>query len=237
MNIKKLFDKPVKCSAVIVAAGSSRRMGEDKTMMEIGGVPVLARTLKVFDESPQVDEIVLVTRMDKIEQIANFVKNHGISKVTKVIAGGQTRIESCLAGVASVKKTAEYIAIHDAARPFVTPELISACLEGAKKYRAAVPGIPVADTLKKVEDGFSAGNVDRESVVRIQTPQIFESDLIKGALTCTVEKKLLVTDDSSAVELCGFRVKIIPGDEDNIKLTEPSDLDVAEAILRKRERN
>lgn len=233
MNIRKLFKKQERllCSAVVLAAGDSTRMGEDKSLILLDGMPVFIRSIKAFEDSPFVGEIILVTKMDRVQEMADAVKNAGFKKVRKVIAGGATRAESSLAGVSSVSKGAEYIAIHDCARPLVTQELIEAVFEGAKKYRAAVPVIPSTDTLKTVSDGFLSGNVDRESVVRIQTPQIFEADIIKGALTYAVEHNLAVTDDSSAAELFGFKVRAVPGDENNIKLTKPSDLAVARSIL------
>ena len=160
---------------------------------------------------------------------------YGISKVSQVIAGGATRAESALAGVSAVKCRAELIAIHDGARPLVTTELISKTVSAAAEHLAAAPGIKSTDTLKTVDEkGFITATLDRSSIVRIQTPQIFNSDLIKGALTKAVSDKLAITDDCSAVEMMGVKTCIVEGENTNIKLTSPDDLVTAAAILHER---
>lgn len=223
-----------KCSAVIVAAGSSERMGQDKLLIDLGGMPVIARTIKAFEDSDFIDEIVLVTRNDKLEQMADIVKRYSFSKVSKVISGGDTRAESCLAGACAVKKNAKLIAIHDGARPFVSDKLIKNCIFAALEFKAAVPGVKVNDTMKTTSDGIISGDIDRNQAVRVQTPQVFNADLIKGALTYVVSKKLDVTDDSSAVEYLGVKSRVVQGDLENIKLTNPHDLKEAELILKNR---
>ena len=223
------------CSAVIVAAGSSQRMGSDKLLHNLGIMPVLARTLLVFQDCELVDEIVVVTRMEKLEEVAELCKKYRIEKASKVICGGATRMESALAGVSEVKKKAKLIAIHDGARPLVSVELIENTVRAAARYKAAVPAIKSVDTLKLAEDGETVtGSLDRELVLRVQTPQVFDADLIKGALTFAAEKKLPLTDDCSAVELMGVKARIVPGEEDNIKLTPPRDMLFAAAILKDR---
>ena len=223
------------CSAVIVAAGSSQRMGSDKLLHNLGIMPVLARTLLVFQDCELVDEIVVVTRMEKLEEVAELCKKYCIEKASKVICGGATRMESALAGVSEVKKKAKLIAIHDGARPLVSVELIENTVRAAAKYKAAVPAIKSVDTLKLAEDGETVtGSLDRELVLRVQTPQVFDADLIKGALTFAAEKKLPLTDDCSAVEQMGVKARIVPGEEDNIKLTTPRDMLFAAAILKDR---
>ncbi len=242
MNIKNLFKKSEKkgektqsCSVVVVAAGSGQRMGADKLMLELGCMPVLARTLLVFQNCDLVDEIIVVTRMDKVEEIATLCKKFGITKAVKVIRGGKTRMESALAGVSEVKGNASLIAIHDGARPLVTEDVIRRTVDAAAKYMSAVPVISVTDTLKAVdEDGFVVGAVDRASTVRVQTPQVFNADLIKGALSKAVSDGLTLTDDCSAVEIMGVKTRTVDGDEDNIKLTEPRDVLLAELILKNR---
>ena len=223
------------CSAVIVAAGSSQRMGSDKLLHNLGIMPVLARTLLVFQDCELVDEIVVVTRMEKLEEVAELCKKYCIEKASKVICGGATRMESALAGVSEVKKKAKLIAIHDGARPLVSVELIENTVRAAARYKAAVPAIKSVDTLKLAEDGETVtGSLDRELVLRVQTPQVFDADLIKGALTFAAEKKLPLTDDCSAVEQMGVKARIVPGEEDNIKLTTPRDMLFAAAILKDR---
>ena len=223
------------CSAVIVAAGSSQRMGSDKLLHNLGIMPVLARTLLAFQDCELVDEIVVVTRMEKIVEVAGLCKKYRIDKASKVISGGATRMESALAGVSEVKKRARLIAIHDGARPLVSVDLIEKTVRAAAEFKAAVPAVKSVDTLKLVEDGETVtGSLDRELVLRVQTPQVFEADLIKGALTFAAEKNLPLTDECSAVELMGVKPRIVPGEEDNIKLTTPRDMLFASAILKDR---
>lgn len=238
MKLKKLFRRKQKfphCSVVIVAAGSSERMGSDKMLMTLGSKPVIIRTLMAFQQSPMVDDIVVVTRPEKIVAIADMIKLYDISKVTQVISGGATRVESSLAGVSAVHKGAKLIAIHDGARPLVSQELIERVIQGANEHISAVPAIPSTDTLKMVDsEGVIIGPVNRDTVVRVQTPQVFDADIIKGALTKAVQKRLTVTDDCSAVDMMGFSTYTVEGDTGNIKLTLPEDMVLAEAILKSR---
>ncbi len=238
-RIKGLFcekDKTPRCAAVIVAAGSSERMGSDKLTAQLGGMPVLARTLRAFENCALITEIVVVTRADRIEEIAALCKEYGISKASKVLSGGATRVESALVGVSEVDSRRGLIAIHDGARPLVTCELIERTVLAAKEHYAAVPVIPSTDTLKAVDGkGFVIGTVDRATTFRVQTPQVFKADFIKGALTKAMEKNLPLTDDCSAVEMLGVKTVTVPGDEDNIKLTTPRDMILAEALLKARE--
>ena len=232
---KKSETKEPHCSAVIVAAGSSQRMGSDKLMMKLGEIPVLARTLMAFQSSPLVDEIVVVTRLDKLQEIADLCKEYGIDKVSRVIAGGKTRTESALAGVSEVSSSAKLIAIHDGARPLVTADVILRTVYAAAEHMAAAPAVPSVDTLKAVDaEGCIIGTVDRENTLRIQTPQIFRAELIKGALTKAVEKGMTLTDDCAAAEMMGVRTKTVLGDEDNIKITTPRDMLFAAEILKER---
>lgn len=231
---KKNTDEPPRCSAVIVAAGSSRRMGHDKIMGALGGIPVLVRTLRAFEESEYVDEIILVTRPEMIEHGAMLCDKYGISKVSKVICGGETRTQSALAGVSEVRRGAKLIAIHDGARPFVSAQLIKRVVYAARDNYSAVPVIKCTDTMKVVDgQGVICGSVDREHLVRIQTPQVFEASFIKGALTKAVKDGLALTDDCSAMDMMGIKTVAVEGEESNIKLTTPSDMAAAEAILKK----
>ena len=238
MNLRRLFGRKEEtptCAAVIVAGGSSQRMGTDKLMMNLGELPVLVRTLRAFQTSAYVEEIVVVTRTEKLEQVAALVKEHHLDKVSRVVCGGKTRAESALAGVSEVNHKARLIAIHDAARPLVTEDVILRAVYAARDYHAAVPAVKSTDTLKAVDEmGFVVGTVDREATVRVQTPQVFSADLIKGALTKAVKDGLAITDDCSAIERMGVRCKTVLGDEDNIKITTPRDLVLAKAILKNR---
>ena len=223
-------EKP-SCSAVIVAAGSSQRMGSDKIMMKLGAMPVLARTVLAFENNEYVDEIIIVTKTEKLEEIADLCFKNGLHKVKQVVSGGATRMESALAGVSACRHGAELIAIHDGARPLVSQELITRTIEAARAYRAAVPAVASTDTLKAVDErGFITGTLDRTMTRRVQTPQVFEADLIKGALTKAVELKLTLTDDCSAMDMMGVKTITVEGELTNIKITTPEDLPVAEML-------
>lgn len=238
MDLRAIFrkkEKLPKCSAVVLAAGSSQRMGKDKTLMCIGAMPVLVRTLLAFEKSEHVEEIIVVTRVDRIEETAELCHGNGISKLKMVIGGGTTRMESALAGVSACGKDAKLIAIHDGARPLVTQELISRTVYAADKFISAVPVIPSTDTLKIVdENGVIVGTPDRSKIFRVQTPQIFHADMIKGALTKAAKDQLSITDDCSAMDMMGVKTHVVEGDVDNIKLTTPNDIITAEAILKSR---
>ena len=227
-------EKP-SCSAVIVAAGSSQRMGSDKIMMKLGAMPVLARTVLAFENNEYVDEIIIVTKTEKLEEIADMCFKNGLHKVKQVVSGGATRMESALAGVSACRHGAELIAIHDGARPLVSQELITRTIEAAKAYRAAVPAVASTDTLKIVDErGFITGTLDRSVTRRVQTPQVFEADLIKGALTKAVEKNLTLTDDCSAMDMMGVKTITVEGEPTNIKITTPEDMVTAKAIVEDR---
>ena len=234
LALKKKKTKP-RCSVVIVAAGSSQRMGQDKIMMKLGAMPVLARTVLAFENNEYIDEIIIVTKTERLEEISDLCYKNGLHKVRQVVSGGATRMESALAGVMAVRHDAELIAIHDGARPLVSQELITRTVEAAQKYKAAVPAVPSTDTLKTVDSkGFITATVDRASTVRVQTPQIFAADLIKGALTKAVEQNLPLTDDCSAMDMMGVKTFIVAGEEENLKITTPNDLVTARAIVQNR---
>lgn len=222
------------CSVVVVAAGTSQRMGQDKLLLELGGMPVLARTLRALDRCACVDEIVVVTKSEKIVDIAHLCQEYDVVKVTKIICGGATRTESALAGLSEIDGRSRLAAIHDGARPLVTPELVAEVTHAAALYKAAAPAVPVKDTVKLAEDGIVTGTPDRSKTVAVQTPQVFMPELIKAALTDAVQKELVFTDDCSAVEALGVKVYLTNGSEENIKITTPLDMEVAESILKHR---
>ena len=165
--------------------------------------------------------------------VIKIIVSLAITKLSRVVAGGASRMESALAGVSSVKKEASFVAVHDGARPFISAELIESLVLAAAKNLAAVPVVKSTDTLKLIDDkGFIRGTVDRETTLRVQTPQIFAADILKGALTNAVNKELFFTDDAAAVEAVGVKAITVAGDEDNIKLTTPRDFLLAEFILK-----
>ena len=226
--------KNTSCSVVVVAAGSSTRMGEDKMFMDLEGMPVLARTLRVLDACDFVNEIVLVSREDKLEQAATLCRDYGIQKVEKVIIGGKTRSESSLAGLSAIDRDAKIVLIHDGARPLVTEDVVRDAMHMAAMYKCAAPGIPVTDTIKEVRGDTVINTPDRSTLVAIQTPQAFVPEIIKAALTSAVKSGREFTDDCAAVEAMGIKVRVSKGSRENIKITGPVDIPTAAAILRSR---
>ena len=222
------------CSVVVVAAGNSVRMGRDKLLLPLCGIPILARTLKALNSSRAVDEIIVVTQLEKLDAVGAMREEYGIHKLTKIVLGGETRTESALAGVSEADKKAKIICIHDGVRPFVTNEIIEDVVHYAVLYHAAAPAIPVKDTIKRADHGVVADTPDRASLFAVQTPQAFQADLIKAALTLAVRNGQSFTDDCAAVEAMGVNAYLSRGSEDNIKITTPADLYLAEAIQRNR---
>ncbi len=219
-----------KCGAVIVAAGSASRMGGiDKVMATLGGEPMIKRTVRTFQECDAVSEIVIVTREDLIQPITNLCA--GFDKVKLVVKGGSSRQESVQLGLENLSKEIKLAAIHDGARPLASFELIDRSIRAANSYGAAAPAIPVKDTIKTVEGGIVVNTPDRAKLRAVQTPQVFDIDLLKGALKKAYEDGAEVTDDCSAVELLGMKIKIVEGDERNLKITTPMDLKIAEMLL------
>ena len=228
---KRLSQQEPRCAAVIVAAGSASRMkGVDKIMTEIGGIPVIARTLSVFQDCARIGEIVVVTREDLLVPIGEICRQFGFDKVTKVIVGGTDRSHSVQNGLNELGET-DYVAIHDGARPFVSADTLEETIDAAEKTGAAAPAIPVTDTIKTAQDGLVTGTPDRSTLFAVQTPQIFDMDLICGALYHCIEKKIPLTDDCSAVERIGKAVTLTAGERTNIKITTQFDLLIGEAIV------
>ena len=219
------------CSAVVVAAGSSTRMGMDKLMLPLDETPVIVYTLRAVQAAPSVGEIILVTREDLIVPMSQLCQDYAISKVTKVVRGGASRTQSVRLGTLEVSGDAQVIAIHDGARPFVSAEVIERVVAQAMETGAAAPAVPVKDTIKVAHDGVVESTPDRACLFAVQTPQVFESSLIKAALQKALDDGLELTDDCAAVERLGMKVELTRGDERNIKLTTPEDLAVAQAIL------
>ena len=218
------------CGAVIVAAGTASRMGGiDKVMAELEGEPMIVRTVRAFQEAIAIREIVIVTRQDLILPIQNLCR--GFDKVTAVVCGGGSRQESVGLGLAALSGKCRLAAIQDGARPLISQAVIDRTVRAAHTYGAAAPAIPVKDTIKVVKGGVVVHTPDRASLNAIQTPQVFDIDLIRGALQKTQQENWAVTDDCSAVELMGMSVKIVEGDERNIKVTTPLDLAIAKLLL------
>ena len=218
------------CSVVVVAAGSSSRMGFDKVLADVGGLPVIVRCLKSFEKAPSVSEVVVVTRTDLVPEVARLCQDFGLSKVVKVIRGGEDRTQSARLGTLECASKAKLIAIHDGARPFVTVQVIEDAVAQAAVNGAAAPAVPVKDTIKAAHDGLVERTLDRTELYAVQTPQVYDGDLIRAALQKAVDDGVSLTDDCAAVERLGMRVALTPGDERNIKLTTPADLLIGEIL-------
>lgn len=224
-------DRQPRCAVIVPAAGSASRMqGVDKILTSLCGIPVLARTLRALERCPLVTEIIVVTRADLIVPIADMAATWNLSKVTKVVLGGSERIHSVCLGVDEVSDDIDLIAIHDGARPFPSAKLLEEVILTAGKTGAAAPAIAVTDTIKRAENSIIQETVDRSVLWAVQTPQVFEAGLIKGALQKAKQDGAVLTDDCSAVERLGMQVTLTAGERTNIKLTTPFDLTLGEVI-------
>lgn len=217
-------------SGVLLAAGRGERFGQDKVLAELGGSPVLLHSVRAFWVSGVVEELVVVARPEMEFRVAALLKN--LDSPVQVVAGGPRRRDSSLAGVEVAQ--GEFVLIHDAARPLVSTELIRRILRAAEEHGAAVPVLPVVDTLRYMENGFLKPEaLPRSGLVAIQTPQGFRRDLLLPALRAAQED---LPDDAAALLAQGIPVAVVPGDPRNLKLTYPEDLALAEALLQTRSR-
>jgi len=222
-------------TAVIVAGGSSQRMGFDKLFALLGDKPVLAHTIDAFERTDSVREIILVARAERVGEFEELVRQSDFKKVRRVVAGGKHRQDSVQAGLTSLSADTNYIAVHDAARPLVMPEQIERVLAVAREHGAAALAEPVTDTLKRADENrLVTGSVSRDGLYAMQTPQIFARELLERAYAGVAQKNLSVTDEVSAVEHLGAKVVLVPNDEWNVKITYPRDLFLAQAALARR---
>lgn len=236
MDITK-FTRPARkllplklCGAVIVAAGSASRMGGiDKVMAPLGGEPMIARTVRAFQKCDAIAKIVVVTRQDLILPVTQLTRD--MDKVVAVVCGGSSRQESVQLGLNALPEEIQLAAIHDGARPLVSWQLIDRVVRAANTYNAAAPAIPVKDTIKVVKGRVVDHTPDRAALFAVQTPQVFDFDLLRGALKKAELDGAAVTDDCSAVERMGMAVKIVDGEERNLKVTTPLDLKIAQLLL------
>ncbi len=223
-------------AAVVVAAGSASRMGGiDKILAPLGAEPVIVHSVRALQQSACIHEIVVVTREELIVEVSRVLHVAGLDKVSAVVAGGATRSESVMLGLDQVNKKTKYAAIHDGARPFVTVDIIDRTVRAAISSGAAAPAIAVKDTIKTAESGIVTGTPNRSSLFAVQTPQVFDFDLLRGALVKARLDQLELTDDCSAVEHLGMSVRLTVGSEENIKITTPMDLAIGQVILERRE--
>ena len=225
-------------SAVIVSAGNSSRMGGvNKQFLEINNIPVIAHTIKVFEASDLIDEIVVVTRECDIDNIKKLVSQYVFKKVSDVVIGGDTRQLSVYNGVVVTNENADFVAIHDGARPLVTEKVIANTLYKAFECGAAATGVKVKDTVKQVNDNDDIVRTPDRAYLRfIQTPQVFNKSLYLEAVN-TVENSKDFTDDCMLIEAYGKIVKFVDGDYENIKITTPEDVELALNYLNRRRDN
>ena len=221
------------CGAVIVAAGSAQRMGgTDKILADLCGVPVVLRAIREFQSCDAIREIVVVTREDLVTRLMGMCAN--LDKVKMVVTGGKRRQESVKLGLNALSDKVKLAAIHDGARPLITWQVIDRAVRAANSYGAAAPAIPVKDTIKVVGGGIVKETPERKNLYAVQTPQVFDLALLRAALQKAEEEEAAITDDCSAVERMGMSVKIVEGDERNLKITTPMDLAVARMLLEER---
>jgi 2-C-methyl-D-erythritol 4-phosphate cytidylyltransferase len=220
-------------SAIIVAAGSSTRAGFDKLLAKIGGRSVIQHAVAAFENAESVTEIIVVCR--DTEPMRDLIGSAHFTKVRAVVRGGERRQDSVQAGLKELTENPEFVAVHDAARPLITPREIERVFLAAQKHDAAVLAASVTDTLKFSDRSyFVTGSIDRKNVFAMQTPQIFRRQLLIDAYQHVAQNSLTITDEVSAVEHAGGRIAIVPAEEQNLKITFASDLPIAEFILKQR---
>ena len=224
-------------SAVIPASGLGRRLNSDtdKAFAPLAGQPLIAHALAVFQDSPEIEEVVLVVRAEQIGRARELARERGFAKVKAVVPGGEVRQDSVRSGLAEVSPGCDVIAVHDGARPLVTREIIASSIDAARADGAAIAAVPITDTIKSSLDGrFVKSTLDRERLYAVQTPQTFAREVIRSAYERAYADRYFGTDDASLVERLGLPVRIVQGSYENIKVTTPTDIAIAEAIMRAR---
>ena len=224
--------------AIIPAAGAGKRMGLStaKQFLMVGGQPILARTLRIFENSPIIDEIVLVVPEAEIRAVREMVGAVGAKKVAKIVPGGPQRQDSVQRGLEAADCVHDLVVVHDGVRPFLAPGLLADAVAAGRRHGAATLGIPAKDTIKEVDGGgWIVRTLDRSRFWLMQTPQVFRRELLQRAFAAAMEEGFTGTDDAVLVERIGVAVKIVSGSADNIKITTPEDLRFAEAFLQGRD--
>ena len=239
------MDKSYRTAAVVLAAGSGKRMnaGVKKQYMEIAGRPVLYYSLKAFEES-FIDEIVLVVSQDEIEQVQeSYVNQYGSQKISRIVVGGKERYHSVACGLQAVRQDCDFVFIHDSARPMLTQEILQRAYQAVQEEEACVVGVPSKDTVKIAdEQGYVSVTPNRSLVWNVQTPQVFSYPLVYSAYEELLQKEqellaagVQITDDAMVVEyLARHKVKLVEGSYENIKITTPEDVQIAERYLQSR---
>lgn len=224
-------DKKIRTSVVIAAGGCGSRMKTctPKQFLHLGGKPIIQHTLEVFENCPGVDELIIVCPIQDIRRVNEIVSAAGISKVSAVVKGGESRQESVKNGIDAAY--GDIILIHDAVRPFVTEEQIQCVIKAAEKYDAAALCRPITDTVKRLDNDCITKTLDRTQLGAVQTPQGFRAELIRKAHKAALERGFSATDDCALCEMLGVEIHAVLGDNLNIKITMPEDLILAEGIL------
>jgi 2-C-methyl-D-erythritol 4-phosphate cytidylyltransferase len=220
--------------AIIVAAGKSTRAGQnvDKAFLSLGGKPVVIFSLLNFEKCPDIDEIILVVRKNHIDAARGAIRMFSCNKVKKVVSGGNRRQDSVLNGLNELSDEVDIVSVHDGARPCVTPELISGTIKSAKRYGSGIAATKVTDTIKEAVRGLTIDRtIDRTKLWAVQTPQTFKKDLLLKAYKAVKKKRTKITDEASALELLGEKVRLVKADAGNIKITAPEDIALATALL------
>ena len=222
-------------AAIIVAAGDSRRMGFDKLFAAIARKPIIAHTIRAFDRASSVAGIIIVAREDRHREIERIVRDENFRKVRSIIPVGKRRQDSVRAGLDHLESAVRHVAVHDAARPLITPEQIERVFQQCTRRGAAALAEPIKDTLKRAGSNLLvSGSVDRDQLYAMQTPQIFERQLIEEAYRVVYAENISVTDEVSAIERLGRKIALVLNDDFNFKITYPRDLPLAEFVLKQR---
>ena len=221
-------------TAIITAAGSGKRMKMDvnKVFILFNGKPILAYTIGAFIRSQEIDELIITTAKDEENKVEEIVKSLNVNIPYKIIEGGKERQDSIFNALKNVSSDAEIILVHDAARPYIQPEVISKVIKEARENKAAIVAVKVKDTIKEEADSIVTNTLDRNKIWVVQTPQAFNAQLLKEAYLKAKEDNFLGTDDSSLVERLGVAVKIVEGDYSNIKITTQEDLELLRLFMK-----
>jgi 2-C-methyl-D-erythritol 4-phosphate cytidylyltransferase/2-C-methyl-D-erythritol 2,4-cyclodiphosphate synthase len=222
-------------AAIIPAGGSGCRMGTDlpKQFLEVAGMPVLVHTVKAVQRASSIKTIIIAVPADHVDQVWELVDRYDLSLVAKVVAGGLTRQDSVLAGLAVLPDDTDLVVVHDGVRPLIGPDLVEACVQKAAQTGAAMAAVPVKDTLKMAKDGVVATTVDRRGLWQAQTPQVAGLETMRRAFDSAAADGFQGTDEAALLERIGVEVSLVMGSDKNIKITRPEDLELAEAFLGK----
>jgi 2-C-methyl-D-erythritol 4-phosphate cytidylyltransferase len=222
-------------TAIIVAGGSSRRMGFDKTFALLAGKPIIAHSIATFEAASSVGDVIVVARADRLAVLRETLAPFGFRKVRAIVAGGVHRQDSVAEGLKQLDAASQFVAVHDAARPLLTTADVERVYAAAREHGAASLAAPVADTLKRADENHVVcGSVDRERLYAMQTPQVFERALLLDAYDAVAKQGRTITDEVSAIENLGGKVVLVPNENFNFKITYRSDLALAELVLESR---